>query len=218
MLISEPLPASFYEQFHSGGNWDLFSQCADCGGCEYTLIGSLLPGEANFIAEHLKLTPEEFSYNYIDYIKVGDIHHEVLRLARTCPFLDKHGACIVREFKPLLCAVYPFTFTVESTAGAQRVIPQLDSWCPLAESKAVVTQFQSVLEGMSGLLRLINPVWIESLETFDPFMFDFDNINRNHRKGSGPLYIDVETLLQYKIENIPAKEVAKRFNSEGRSL
>lgn len=212
MRIPESLPREFFSSFHTASQWDLFAQCADCGGCEYTLVGSLLSGEVEYMADKLLMSPESFRTSYVDYIMVGKTHHEVLRLGPFCPFLEENGVCSVRSFKPVLCAIYPFTFATE---GAH-IVPQVDSWCPLSKVPQVVSQFRSAFEKIEALLGQIDPQWIKSLESYDPYMFDFSALNRSHPRSAEPLTIEVETLLNYEIDELPATQIADLYGRAAR--
>jgi uncharacterized protein len=79
-----------------------------CGGaCEYTKIAGLLPGEERYIAEKLNLSLEEFIYSYLDGVKVDEHIINIIRCSNPCPFLKNDYSCAIKEFKPVLCLIYP---------------------------------------------------------------------------------------------------------------
>ncbi len=75
----------------------------------------------------------EFKLKYLDVLKMDDgtlIH--VLKLGELCPFLNTETElCECRDFKPVICKIYPVVFTVESG----KVKFSIDDWCQLSRKK-----------------------------------------------------------------------------------
>ena len=119
-----PVPAERFHEFHHAFNgegdgiWDI---CADCGGrCELHKIGTLMPGEKDYIAAELGLPLAEFEAKYLDRLATPRGTVDVLKLMFGCPFLDSCFHCTLadRKVKPVLCEIYPVVFATAEIAGA----------------------------------------------------------------------------------------------------
>ena len=132
----DPIPAEHFIEFHRSFNGDtpeIFQVCRGCGGaCEFTKIGTLLPGEREYMAQAAGLPVEEFHERYLDTLLMEDGRElDVLRLIDGCPFLDRGTfECNCRRYKVVLCEIYPIGFHVEES----RVHFTIDDWCPLADT------------------------------------------------------------------------------------
>ncbi len=66
----------------------LLTSAKKCGGaCEHNKIGTLLPGEKEYMAKKMGISVSEFELKYLDILKTDDgtlIH--VLKLGELCPF------------------------------------------------------------------------------------------------------------------------------------
>jgi Fe-S-cluster containining protein len=75
-LILKKIPMNIYENFHkmfSGGNQSTFDICKKCGGaCERNKIGTLLPGEKEYMAKKMGISVSEFELKYLDILKMDD--------------------------------------------------------------------------------------------------------------------------------------------------
>src|SRR5262249_50145738 len=82
--------ADFHSSFR-GDTKEIFSVCAKCGGaCEFNKIGTLMPGEREYMAATAKVSVAEFSARFLDTIVMEDgMELDVLRLINGCPFLDR---------------------------------------------------------------------------------------------------------------------------------
>ena len=110
---------TFHAAFDGEGN-GIWQVCAQCGGrCEWHKIGSLMPGEKEYIASYLGLSTDEFANKYLDGIVTPRGTVDVLKLKLGCPFLDVNYHCILadKKVKPVLCEIYPVVFEVDETIG-----------------------------------------------------------------------------------------------------
>jgi Fe-S-cluster containining protein len=115
------IPPERFQQFHTAfdgegdGMWKI---CAQCGGrCEWHKIGTLMPGEKEYITSYLGLSLDEFTNKYLDGIVTPRGTVDVLKLKLGCPFLDTNYHCVLadKKVKPVLCEIYPVVFEVEET-------------------------------------------------------------------------------------------------------
>ena len=119
-----PLPVERFQAFHDAfdgegnGMWEI---CAQCGGkCEHHKIGTLMPGEKEFIAAQLQLSVAELEHRYLDQLVTPRGTVDVLKLVPGCPFLDQCFHCTLADshVKPVLCEVYPVVFDVSQVGGS----------------------------------------------------------------------------------------------------
>jgi|GEM_PF-418465 len=179
------IPVHMYENFHkmfSGSNQNTFNICKNCGGaCEHNKIGTLLPGEKEYMAKKMGISVSEFKFRYLDILKMdnGTLVH-VLKLGELCPFLNKETeACECSDFKPIICKIYPLVFTVE----AGKVHFTIDNWCQLSRKKACRDYFESAIPLLS---RLPIPIeWFSHVVSYDDLYFDYEQL-RKSRKGKSP--------------------------------
>ncbi len=139
----QQIPAERFQAFHQAFNGEgdgIWNVCAQCGGrCELHKIGTLMPGEKEFIASYLGLPTDEFEAKYLDRIVTPRGAVDVLKLKLGCPFLDSNYHCVLADkmVKPVLCEVYPVVFEVDVVGGTEEVpelavkflVDELD--CPL---------------------------------------------------------------------------------------
>ena len=83
-----------YGEFHktfSGANADTFKVCKDCEGmCEYSKIGTLLPGEKEYMAKEMGISVTEFKLRFLDILRFDDgTQLYLLKLEKLCPFLNE---------------------------------------------------------------------------------------------------------------------------------
>lgn len=156
--------AEFHRSFH-GERIDSWKVCHDCGGrCEHNKIGSLLPGEAEFITRTRNL----YISKYIDTIETPFGIVEVLELKPGCPFLFNFHCSLDRE-KAILCDTYPIVFKV----SARAVRFSLDPGCPLRLNPQVANYFKKI--GIPALKKLDVPLlWWQAVATFDRYNFDYE--------------------------------------------
>lgn len=193
---------NMYENFHrtfSGSNQNTFNVCSKCGGaCEHNKIGTLLPGEKEYMAKKMGISVSEFKIRYLDILKMDDgtlIH--VLKLGELCPFLNKETeVCECRDFKPLICKIYPVVFTVEGG----KVNFTLDDWCQLSRKEVCRNYFKSAIPLLS---RLPIPVeWFRHVVSYDDLCFDYEQL-RNSRKGKNQYAVfTLKELLSFQTDEV----------------
>jgi Fe-S-cluster containining protein len=207
-LIFKKIPMHMYENFHkifSGSNPNTFEICRKCGGaCEHNKIGTLLPGEKEYMAKKMGISISEFKLRYLDILKMDDgTLVDVLKLGELCPFLNNETeACDCSDFKPLICKIYPVVFTVD----AEKVNFTIDNWCQLSRKKVCRNYFESAIPLLS---RLPIPVeWFNHVVSYDDLYFDYEQL-RECRTGKDQYAVfTLEELLSlqrdcvevYKIE------------------
>lgn len=178
--------------------------CARCrGACEYNKIGTLMPGEREYMAAASGLSIEQFSARFLDIIEMPDgTDLDVLRLVNGCPFLDRGTfECNCREFKVILCEIYPIAFHVEDG----RVRFSLDDWCPLSDTLRFRRHF--VETGIPAVAKLPVPVqWYEHVARYDDLYFDYPALESARQDRSKLQIFTFEELLRFQrvgLENDP---------------
>jgi len=130
---------AFHESFDGERN-GMWNSCAQCGGrCEQYKIGTLLPGEKEFIATQVGISVTALEAGYLDRLVTPRGTVDVLKLAASCPFLDTcyHCTLAAHKVKPVLCEAYPVVFEVDQVGGTEQdpelevrfLIDEID--CPL---------------------------------------------------------------------------------------
>lgn len=118
---------AFHQYFDGEGN-GMWNVCAQCGGrCEIHKIGTIMPGEKEFMAAGLELSVSDLEAKYLDRLITPHGTVDVLKLKPGCPFLDANYHCTLaeRKVKPVLCEIYPVVFEVVQVTNAEG-IPTLD--------------------------------------------------------------------------------------------
>lgn len=183
----------FHKDFNGEGNW--WGTCCQCGGkCEQHAIGSLMPGEKEFIAGWLKIPLAEFENTYLDKIvtPLGDI--DVLKMSTRCGFLDSNFRCGIKPVKVVLCDVYPIAFDVVRS----RVDFFLDPECPLSEVPAAIEYFNNV--GIPALKKLNAPVeWYRAVALYDRFSYDYEKIQGKRQNVNKYEPFTLEQILAARI-------------------
>jgi uncharacterized protein len=199
-LIFKKVPMHIYESFHerfSGINENTFNTCKECeGACEHNKIGTLLPGEKEYMAKEMGISVYEFEARYLDILWMDDgTRLYVLKLGRSCPFLNgETKECECRNFKPIFCKVYPVVFTVE----AGKIKYTLDSWCKLSKKNAFRTYFEGAIP-----LLLSLPVpeeWFMYVASYDNFSFDYNQLEKYRSRKDYEIFSLEEILSSEKIE------------------
>lgn len=175
------IPKEKFQEFHAsieGEGW-WWGLCADCGGrCEYNKIGSLVPGEKEFIAGELGMSVRAFADKYLDRLvtPLGTI--DVLKLKDGCPFLDSEWRCVIKKIKVVLCETYPVAFYIKD----ERVEFFIDPWCPLSRRQDIRDYFEKVV--MPALKKLDAPVaWYKAATLYDEHNFDYKTIELERKDG-----------------------------------
>src|SRR5215831_7998903 len=130
---------AYHQAFDGQGN-ESWKICEQCGGrCEIHKIGTLMPGEKEFIAAQLKWPVAQLEARYLDQLVTPRGTVDVLKLKPGCNFLDSCFHCTLADqhIKPVLCDIYPVMFEVDKVGGTEDdpelevrfMIDELD--CPL---------------------------------------------------------------------------------------
>lgn len=194
-MIFEKVPVNVYENFHkkfSGSNQNTSKICKECGGaCEHNKIGSLLPGEDEYIAKKMGINLSDFKILYTDVLKMDDgTLINVLKLGKLCPFLNKKtGECKCKNFKPILCKIYPIIFTID----AEKINLKIDHRCKLSRKKSCVLYFEKAIP---LLLNVPIPFeWFKHVVKYDNLCFDYDHLKNHRNKRVNNAFFSLEELL-----------------------
>ncbi len=195
----KPIPAHHFTEFHQrfhGDTPETFAVCARCGGaCEFNKIGTLMPGEREYMAGCAGLSVSEFAERFLDVIVMNDgMELDVLRLIDGCPFLDRGTfVCNCRKFKVVLCEIYPIGFSVQDG----RVQFALDDWCPIAETLRFRHHFLSA--GVPAVSRLPVPLrWYLHVARYDHLYFDYPALEAYRGDRSRPQTFALDELLRFQ--------------------
>jgi Fe-S-cluster containining protein len=209
--------SKYFAEFHRsfrGDTPDTFKVCSKCGGaCEFNKIGTLMPGEREYMAAVAGLSVAEFSARFLDVIEMEDgMELDVLRLINGCPFLNRGTfECNCREYKVVLCEIYPIGFNVRQ----RRVRFTIDDWCPLADTLRFRQHFLEV--GIPAVLRLPVPVgWYEHVARYDELHFDYHALEAYRKDRSKLQIFTLDEILRFQragLENDP-KERFHPYPSE----
>ncbi|MBI4331444.1 MAG: YkgJ family cysteine cluster protein [Chloroflexi bacterium] len=179
-IVFARIPKQRFKEFHAsieGEGW-WWGLCADCGGrCEYNKIGSLLPGEKEFLAGELKMPVTTFADRYLDRLVTPFGVIDVLKLKDGCPFLDAEWRCAIKNTKVVLCETYPVAFYIKD----ERVEFFIDPWCPLTRHKDIRDYFEGTV--VPALRKLEAPVaWYKAAALYDEHNFDYKTIEQERGK------------------------------------
>jgi len=203
-MIWEPIPKSTFAKFHKifhGDSHEIFKTCLKCGGvCEYNFIGTLLPGEPEYIAEKMGLAVKEFKNIYLDGISCNGVIMDVLKMVNPCPFLDRETFnCSCRKFKVVYCDIYPISIGVKGT----KITYSIDD-CPLGRNKKFRSYF--LTKGIQALEILNIPVtWVNVVLLYDNVSVDYDAFQKI-RKTRNYQVFKLDTVLRYNKKGNPWKK------------
>ena len=181
----------------SGVNESTFNTCKECeGACEYNKIGTLLPGEKEYMAKEMGINVYEFAVRYLDILRMEDgTRLYVLKLGRLCPFLNEETKeCDCRNFKPIVCKVYPIIFTVED----DKIKFAIDNWCKLSKKKAFRTYFKKSIHLLSSIPIPIE--WFAYVASYDNLLFDYNQLAKYRCKEKYKIFSPEEILSSEKTE------------------
>lgn len=102
--------------------------CLECANCCKTKGPALNKKDVNRIAKHLKLEPQAFVDEYLEYNVDDNLVLKVL----PCPFLGKDNYCDIYEIRPLACASYPHTDTRKTKNLFPYLLEHMET-CPAIE-------------------------------------------------------------------------------------
>ncbi len=188
-----------FQEFHArieGEGW-WWQICSACGGqCEHNKIGSLVPGEKEFIAGWLGMPVRDFEEQYLDRVVTPSGGIDVLSLADpTCPFLGSDFRCRVKPVKVVMCEVYPVIFEVRDGKVAYFV----DSLCPLAQQKEIGSYFENTV--IPALTALAPPVeWCKAVALYDHFDYDYEALRKERKTGAKYQSFALEQLLAKRLD------------------
>ncbi|MGB9928490.1 MAG: YkgJ family cysteine cluster protein [Methanosarcina sp.] len=200
-----------YDSFHKmfrGSNQITFNSCIDCGGeCERNKIGTLLPGEKEYMAKKMEINVLEFETQYLDALCMNDgTLIPVLKLGKKCPFLNEENEiCECRNFKPVLCKIYPLIFTVE----AEKINFKVDNWCKLSRKKTCRDYFEGAIPLLSSLP--VSLAWFRHVASYDDLFFDYDRLERYRQGKNKSMVFSFDELLSFQKTNIIASELSTSF-------
>ncbi len=186
------IPPERFAQFHREFQGDTWDVCERCGGmCEINKIGSLMPGEAEYIAASLRTPVLEFRNRYLDGIETPHGVVDVLKLKPGCPFLNPDFRCTIKDVKVVLCDAYPVVFEVVKN----KVHFSLDEWCPIVR---FVPELAEIFEkkAIPAIQNIDAPVaWYRAVEMFDGLCVDY---NKLFKKRAGRLDYAILSLHQIR--------------------
>ena len=201
-----------YENFHkmfSGVNENTFKICKECGGaCEYNKIGTLLPGEKEYMAKKMGISVFEFEVRYLDILRMDDgTRLYVLKLGKLCPFLNKETKeCECRNFKPIFCKVYPVVFTVE----AEKINFTIDKWCKLSRKKAFRIYFEKAIPLLSSLPIPIE--WFTYVASYDNSALTISSWKNTGMEKTGYEIFSLEEILSSEKTEIETASLCINFS------
>ena len=192
----KPIPFERFINFHHEFQVDTIDICKQCGGkCETSKIGSLMPGEAEYVATNLTMNLDEFRDRYLDGINTPYGIVDVLKITPTCPFLGTDFSCSIKEFKPVLCETYPILFYIQKN----KVNFYLDDWCPMVRHKDKIAQIFEK-KGIPAIKRIGAEIkWYKAVETFDPLFFDYNKLHERRVTNKGYKIFSLEEVLSFEI-------------------
>jgi Fe-S-cluster containining protein len=198
-----PLPPERFAAFHARFQGDTWDVCERCGGkCEINKIGSLMPGEAEYIAASMGCEAAEFRRRYLDGISTPFGVVDVLKIKPGCPFLSPDYRCTIREFKVVLCDVYPIVFEVRDG----QVHFFLDPWCPIV--RRVPELARRFEQAIPELHRLGAPLeWYRAVELYDGLCVDYHRLFELRAHEPGYAVLTLEQVRGCLDENAPPPEL-----------
>jgi Fe-S-cluster containining protein len=200
----ENIPPERFAAFHREFQGDTWDVCERCGGkCEISRLGTLMPGEAEFLAASLGQEPDQFRQDYLDGIVTPYGVVDVLKLKPGCPFLSPSFSCTIKDVKVVLCDVYPVSFEVRKDA----VRFFLDSWCPIVRYVPEVARtFEDC--GITALRQLDAPVdFYRAVALYDEWCVDYQKLFELRSANLGYVTLTVEQVRQCLDDDAPPPEL-----------
>lgn len=212
-MVLKKLSLQMYENFHkmfTGSNENTFETCKECGGaCEHNKIGTLLPGEEEYMAEKMGINVSDFKTRYLDLLKMDDgTLIRVLKLGKICPFLNEDEVCECRDFKPIFCKIYPVVFTIED----KKINFRIDSWCRLSRKKTCRLYFETAIPLLSNLEIPVE--WLRHVTSYDNLCFDYDKLERYRRGKNKYAVFSLEELLSLQKVEIETTSLCIDFSQK----
>jgi Fe-S-cluster containining protein len=198
------IDAERFSAFHNEFKGDTWDTCELCGGkCEINKIGSLMPGEAEYIAASLGTDVQTFRATFLDGIATPYGVVDVLKLKPGCPFLSPDFRCTIKDVKVVLCDVYPVVFDVEHG----QVVFSMDEWCPIVRYRPqIAAVFES--DAIPALQRLDAPVdWYRAVQMYDSLCVDYDKLYAKRATEPGYAVLTLEQILDSQDDDAPPPEL-----------
>ena len=192
----KPIPSERFMKFHREFQLDTLDICKRCGGkCEKNKIGSLMPGEAEYVATNLTMNLDEFRDRYLDAINTPYGIVDVLKITHTCPFLGTNFSCSIKKLKFVLCETYPILFSIQKN----KVNFYLDDWCPMVRHKDKLAQIFEK-KGIPAIKRIGAEIkWYKAVATFDSLFFDYNKLHERRVTNKGYKIFSLEEVLSFEI-------------------
>lgn len=165
-----------FETIHRNFNGMMLDLCAEChGSCEENEIAIFLPGEAEFVAKKLHLSPPEFTKKYCNIIRFQN-HDIYVSKVGNCPLLDDKYRCLLEEpnCKLLHCLLYPVLIGIAENKIRVFVA---DKNCPMAHR--ITDDFKNKAVGVyEGIKNDIPTWWLEFISKYDEVVYDYAKLER----------------------------------------
>lgn len=198
----------------SGSNQNTFNICRECGGaCEHNKIGTLLPGEEEYMAEKMGISVSDLKIRYLDMLKMDDgTQIQVLKLGRLCPFLNEDEVCKCGDFKPIFCKIYPVILTIEN----EKINYIIDDWCNLSKKKACRLYFETAIPLLSNLAIPIE--WLRHVISYDNLCFDYDELEKCRRGKNKYAIFSLDELLSLQKAELETSRLCIDFGQKAEEL
>lgn len=169
--------------------------CRECGGkCERDQIALFLPGEVEFIAKKLDLTPQEFIDRVCNIVEFRGEEVYMIKLAGDCPFLDKENRCELEKFncKPISGMLYPVL--VGLSGDEVRIFVDYKN-CPMAHRLSEDFK-EKAFRIYESIRKEIPQWWLEFISRYDCCTYDDSKFEELRDK----MKISPEELEECKIK------------------
>lgn len=197
------IPEMRYENFHREFQSNTGTNCELCRGkCEAIKIGSLMPGEAEYIAGKIGRSIHKFRDQYLDGIETPYGIIDILKVKPVCPFLDSGYSCSIKYFKPVLCEIYPVVFAVKHA----NINFFLDSWCPIVRHVPDLSNHFTEA-AIPAIKRISAPLtWYQAIETFDGMCIDYEKLFKLRTHRLDYLIFSLDEIHKGEITDAPPPE------------
>jgi Fe-S-cluster containining protein len=200
----EKIPPERFAAFHREFQGDTRDVCERCGGkCEVVRLGTLMPGEAEYLAASLGKDLNAFRNEYLDGIVTPYGIVDVLKLKPGCPFLSPSFSCTIKDVKVVLCDVYPVAFEVHDDS----VKFVLDDWCPIVRYvPELAREFES--KGIAALRRLGAGVdFYRAVALYDDWCVDYRKLFALRSSNLDYVTLTLEQVKECLADDAPPPEL-----------
>lgn len=129
------------------------------------------------MADKSGVSLEMFKNKFLDGVMIDGETVDILKCIETCPFLKPDFSCGVKNFKPLLCLIYPLIFEPDEKGGWKLV---LDRMCPLAQDSITAHYFANTGKQMIEAIKF-SPEWLRRIYEIDGYDYDYEAMTKNRR-------------------------------------